>query len=186
VKKKILKSPWFVIAVTLIVCFGIIASPWGPDNRSAEDIAIVFGLPIIIFDTVLAYGMSWLVLLIVSQIPTRQQGTLPLQSYSRKVRVISVIAIILILSLAVLIPASIAMTISSVLYPHLGVGWASADARHAAVWIFIVGILPTAVVAIFTVGAIVGWRFRSSLSFAMEGIPTLMHSLIFSLLRNNI
>src|SRR5690242_6922438 len=51
---------WLLLVVTVAICGGIIASPWGPENRPAQDIAIVFSLPLILSETIVGYGVVWL------------------------------------------------------------------------------------------------------------------------------
>jgi hypothetical protein len=177
VKKKIFLNPWLFVVAELIVSASIILSPWGPQNHSAEDTALVIGLPIVIFHTVVAYGMAWLFAFVISLVPKPQQAELPFSARSRIVQAFSLVGMILAVSFAVLIPLSIAILISSVLYPHLGLAWASEEARRVATWIFIVALLPIPLVVIFIGGIVVGLRFRAALSLAIEGMRPMLQFL---------
>lgn len=150
--KTVFLNKWTLLAVTFVIAGLIIVSPVGPEKRSAQDIAIVFGLPIVLFDTLIPYGLFWLLVTVLPSTARTRQPTLPFSSYNRQIRILVwMLGIIICLSL-ISVALTIALYGASFLYPLLEVNWAIAPARHLAKMVFLAGMLPAFVLAVFGAG----------------------------------
>lgn len=150
--KAAILNKWTLLAVTFVIASLIIVSPVGPANRSPQDIAIVFGLPLVLLDTLVPYGLSWLLVAILPSTAPTRQPTLPFSSYNRQTRIL-VWALGIIIGLSLLsLALTIALYAASFLYPLLAVSWAIAPARHLAKIVFRAGMLPAFLLAAFGAG----------------------------------
>jgi hypothetical protein len=150
--KTVFLNKWTLLAVTFVIAGLIIVSPVGPENRSAQDIAIVFGLPIALLDTLVPYALFWLLATVLPSTARTRQPTLPFSSYNRQIKIlIWMLGVTICLSL-ISVALTIALYGASFLYPLLEVSWATAPARHLAKVVFLAGMLPAFVLVVFGAG----------------------------------
>ena len=170
--KAALRTKWTFSVVAFVIASSIIVSPFGPGNRSPQDVALVFGLPIILTDTVVSYGLSWLLSIIAPSSTRVQQPTLPFSSYGRRVRTVLWSLGVIIALAAIMIPFSIALYGASFLYPLLAVAWATAPAQHLATVFFVIGILPLTLIVVFVAGIQSARYLNKSLTSMFEELAS--------------
>ena len=158
--KKLLKNSWVQVGVLFLIGVGVMVSPLGPKNRSAQDMAIAFALPMILFDTVVPYGITWL-LSFWRPAKSPQQQTLPLQhvraprSYHRHRGLGTVLFSVLLLV------GTLALWFAAFLYPSLGVSWPVTPARRLALWCFALGVSPAILIAVYAAGVLTARHSRN-------------------------
>lgn len=173
--KAALSNKWAFSAVAFVIASSIIVSPFGPGNRSPQDVALVFGLPIILADTVVSYGLIWLFSIIAPSSTRVQQPTLPFSFYAfygRRVRIILWSLGVSIVLAAIMILFSIALYGASFLYPLLAVDWATAPAQHLAAVFFVIGVLPLTLIAVFVAGILSARHLNKSLTSRFEELAS--------------
>jgi hypothetical protein len=166
--KKILTNPWLLLIATLCVCAGISLTPWGPKNRSAQDVAVVFAVPIILFDTIVGYAFTWLLYFLTPR--QSRQSALPLNAYSKRVKWIVAVVLWYLLFCVICLLAAVSLLIACLLYRPLGVPWAIREARHLSYWLGGLAIALLLPAASFVAGIQVNKRVVATFSLASEEI----------------
>lgn len=147
------------MAVAFMTASLIIVTPFGPKNRSPEDVAIVFALPILFADTILPYVGVWLASFLIPAGKKKQrQRLLPLYDYSGRIRVRALFITALFFVAAAIILLTGALYAASFIYGALQIGWAVFPARHLARTLFVIGVMP----ASFGAGLLSARRLTSS------------------------
>jgi hypothetical protein len=156
--KKLFRNSWVQVGLIFLIGLGVMVSPLGPKNRSAQDVAIAFALPMILFDTVVPYGIAWLLSFLK---PTPEQQKLPFSAFPRRERIIAIALVVIIILLVVLLVAALALWLASFLYPLLGIDWAVQPARRLARWCFALGISPAILVIVYAAGILTARHSRN-------------------------
>ena len=180
-RKKILSSNWTILALLFSISVVIIASPWGPQGHSAQDVAIVFGLPVVLFDTVVLQGIARLLCLLPAH--EVEQPTLPLSAYPDKIRLIAKAVLIVLGVCVMLLAGSIALLLASCFYPWLDLGWAAQSARWIGVWVLCAAFLPAAILLVYITGIATARRAASVAQLAQQELPSLPNRFILHFLR---
>ncbi len=169
--RRILTNNWGLLGVLLASAFMIIASPIGPSaNRSVEDVALVFGLPIALMDTVVPYILAWVAAFFVEP-KSPHQALLPFSTYSRTSRTIAIIIFAVAVVSTISTFASIALVLASYAYPILHVDWAILGARQLAGWFFAIAIGPFILSIVFVAGIITARYAGDAVTLASEQLP---------------
>lgn len=158
--KKLLRNRWVQVAVLFLIGIGVMVSPLGPKNQSAQDMAIAFALPMIFFDTVVPYGITWL-LYFVKLKPRPEQQTLPFSTFARRDRIIAFTVLVVIVLSLLLLTAAFALWLAAFFYRWLGVAWAVKPARRLALWSFALGVSPAILVAVYAAGVLTARHSRN-------------------------
>jgi hypothetical protein len=171
-------SDWWKFTRNGVVVVSVVAIPFcWLSSHSADEIAVVIGTPLIIFNCV-PFLLSALFSITARFLPEPAEPlpppptTQPFNALPTRRRIIMLSMTIIIGGMFICFSAGGAILVASFAYSALDVSWAVLPARHLAFWLLAFSALPIVALVSFIIGIYYAGKMRSGVTLALISAQT--------------